>query len=575
MVSLQQPNLPKAKLFRSFQKIIRKSIRLLYKFFKNTVSMIRGVFFLSYQKASVASDYVAAKNGMSPSRFIRVMVYYTIFLLLITGIVQPNFLDFDLDSGVPVIASIALAQQVAKDQQDWSLQFESLLTDSVDDQRLIYTIKPGESIWTIAKQFGTSTKELLIANDLVDANVVRPWQKLIISYSKTQLIYEVENPISVTEFSSEYDLELEELMSLNFISDENKILNLWDQLLIDLSIPEAQRKWLYQKPEYETPQELLELEEKSTTDIVLWDDFMEDDAIVSLENEDDVVFDESAVGQKVISAEETTNNFDENELRQLQEIKNKEMEAARREEERLQAARNAAKPDPVVSYSNPAPSNTQQPLPVQQRVIEATAISPQCKSNQCLYKWKCRYLPANAECAWDSFWEAWTCRSWYVEYASQCITKDAYDKKKRAEAARAVTKPAKHWIVSQRYFNPYNDWYGNGRAWWHCTHGAGRRRWKNYGIMTNRRWNGGKWYYNASAAGRQVWQNPEVWAIFSTKWAAENWRYGHVWIVTQIDRKSGSMMVVDMNYVWQYTFSQRRVPIRMPWLIGFIYPRKK
>jgi len=472
--------------------------------------------------------------------------------------------------GNSIVASVVFAQQIADEQQDWSLQFEKLLTETWEDNRLVYTVSPWESLWSIARQFATSTKELLKANNITDKNLLRPWQKIVISYAENQLIYEIEESSSLTDFAELYELNIEELMSLNFLANADYRLQEWDQLLLDISIPEAQRKNLYQKPEYETPEELLALDIPFVAD-----DFEEpvDEQIVDvfvpvIENWD--------VNQKIISAEETTNTFDTEEQRKIQEIRNKEIAAEQailakqKEDEESKKAQN------VIADTKPVVSTVPvQQVPVQQKIIEAQATSSQCGSNKCFYKWKCRNLPANASCAESSVSEARTCKPWYKEYASQCVTNAIYEKKKEIEKAEAITKPAKYGVVSQRYFNPSADWYNNGWARWHCTHGAGRRRWKNYGIMTNRRWNGGKWYYNASAAWWQVGQTPEVWAIFSTQWAAQNGRYWHVGVVTQVDRASGSMMVVDMNYVWKATFSQRRVSIKMPGLIGFIYPRKK
>lgn len=163
----------------------------------------------------------------------------------------------------------------------------------------------------------------------------------------------------------------------------------------------------------------------------------------------------------MITAEETTNNFDENEQRIYQEIKNQELEAIRAEETRKEAERQA---DAPVAVSQPTAAPRATPAQPQQRVIEATATSSSCGSNKCSYNGKCYVLPNNASCSAASAGEAWTCRAGYVEYGGSCITKTEYDKKKKAQAVPKVTKPAKHGIVSQRYFNPYNDGYGNGRA---------------------------------------------------------------------------------------------------------------
>ena len=562
MWSLYTPNFKKSvSLFRRITKNLKKKIRALTKKISKVSS--------SWQKIIGSYAWIIYKN--TSSRMIRLLTYYTIFLVLVVWIVQPQLLQFHIwEWRDPIVASVVFAQQIAGEQQDWSLQFEKLLTDTWEDNRLVYTVQPGESVWSIAKQFATSTKELLNANDLDDVNLLRPGQKIIISYAKNQLIYEVEEWSTLQDFSRTYDLDINELMNLNFISDVSHELQVGDQILLDISVPEAQRKNLYQKPIYETPEELLD---------PIVEEALVEDSIDVLNNQVNAyeLKDGDEFSQKIISAEETTNSFDTQEQRLIQEIKNREIAAAQALLDEQKAKERLEKS--LSRRENNASSQTPDPAirtdaPVQQRVIEARSEITQCWSNKCSYKWKCRILPANAVCSeWWS--EAWTCNAWFKEYSSQCISNTAYERKKEIERQKTITKPAKHWIVSQRYFNPSADWYNNGWAWGHCTHGAGRRWWKNYGIMTNWRGNWGKRYYNASAAWRQVWQTPEVWAIFSTKWAAENGWYGHVWIVTQVDWSSWSMMVVDMNYVWKATFSQRWVPIKMPWLIWFIYPRKK
>lgn len=196
----------------------------------------------------------------------------------------------------------------------------------------------------------------------------------------------------------------------------------------------------------------------------------------------------------------------------------------------------------------------------------------ECDVNQCLHDGNCWALPENAYCSPSDPKNAWICKEGFTDTGKACIPQEA--EKPAAKKASQGTKAGN--IVSQWYFNPYNEGYSNGWGGGHCTHYAGYYWWKEYGISTNWRGNAWAWYKNASAAGWAVGQTPEIGSIVVMKnGVGGRSSYGHVGVVISIDWDNGEMLIEDMNYVGRYIVSQHWVDMysdKNP-IIGYIYPR--
>ncbi len=553
----------------------------------------------------------------------------TILFVLWLVILQPN--RFKIETKKNIAGSVVYAQISEKwnAENDGSVKFDLFIPGSNEEGEIVYEVKAWDTLSEIAKTFWTTTNQLIEVNGMNDANDLQPGQKLDISNAGDDIIYNVESEVVVADFAANYDLDLKEVIELNYFPGEDFILVEGQQLFLNLTREQAELKDLWQTPEYVRPAWLVEdlpedflvkdAEEGSWSlvDTLIgaitwwasgeWETQIDSDVEEELTDIEKLI-DQGEPQQRVISAVDTTNQLEEQELALLEAITQAKNEEERKKleaekkilEEKLVKERAANKAreeaaeaeaiqaevvqevitaeqttDQIDEANAPEPEPTPEPV---QEVITAEETTQKieqitsCGENKCLHKGKCRSIPSNAYCTPDDNQNAWKCEEGYVDTRRSCVEEKKYEE----QTSNRWTQPKKSGTIAQRYFNPYNDGYGNGWGAGHCTHYSWWYRWKHYGIMTNWRWNGGQRYWNASAAWRQVGKNPEVWAIFvADSGSGRRSSYGHVWIVIKVDWASNSILVEDMNYAGRYIVTQRWMSMNEAGLIWYVYPRKK
>lgn len=93
-----------------------------------------------------------------------------------------------------------------------------------------YEVKQGETISTIAEDFGVSTNTILWANDISRNSVIQPGQEIIILPTSGTL-HLVEKGDTVSTIAEKYEADLEEIISYNELENENDIF-IGDVLLV-------------------------------------------------------------------------------------------------------------------------------------------------------------------------------------------------------------------------------------------------------------------------------------------------------------------------------------------------------
>lgn len=477
--------------------------------------------------------------------------------------------------------------------QEWTndaeIQFEHLISFDNEKNSITYTVSPWDTLSGIAKLFGTTSQAIKNVNALW-TDILRVWQKLIIGYEKS-IIYQVKETQTVQEFADRYDISMEDLLTLNYFEDEMYMLNEWQEIFLPLNKIEAERKGLLPRKKFV----MLDLKEDDGPDSLdllaqVKPSWSGEQIIISPEQtaqhleqleqakkeaelarkkaEELAKQAQEAAAEAKRQAEEAQKQEED---RKAEEARRAQEEAERKAEEARKAQEEAERKAAILRKAEEEDRQRREQEKLQQQKDLAASCAAQDK---CYHDMKCWTKPAHAVCSPEDPDNAWLCEEWYIDTWRSCITKN--DHNKRTATATAPKKSS--WALKQRYFNPYDYGYSNGRWWGHCTHYAWYIWWSKLGISTNWRWNAKHWYNNASAAWWQVGQTPEVNSIVVMKYGSQWWNgYGHVWIVIDIDRGSRQVLIEDMNYVGRYIVSQHWIDMdsTVNPIIWYVYPRKK
>ncbi len=510
---------------------------------------------------------------------------WTILILCIFSliIIQPDkFAVAYKPSNDSVYAAYADLLQQADQQDDGALHFETLVVGGDQDPQLIYIVRAGDTLSDIAKTFGTTTTAIMEANGMKNPSELRAGKRITITY-KEGVIHEIKKSTSIEQFAKEYNLNLDDLLTLNYIDDPKAPLQVGQQIFLDLNRVEAEEKGLVEKREFQALDlgwdEVMADSDQPEQPIAM---NMPDEKPIDnsntdgkIDNQDDEVLMEQAPrvdnNQQIITAEQTEQHLknlssqkEQAKIAHEEAQKAAEREAQDREQQQITKKANAAAA--VAQAKAEAEKINQQEAKKQ----EEAGIT--CEPDQCLHDGVCWNRPENAYCTPEDGENAWICKEGFTDTGKACVVQES-----EKSVQKKVPFNDKIWkIVKQRYFNPYKAGYNNGWGGWYCTHYAGYYRWKEYGISTNWRGNARQWYKNASAAGWAVGQTPEIGSIIVMRNGVGGWSsYGHVGIVISIDWDNSEILIEDMNYVGRYIASQHWISMDSTTnpIIGYIYPR--
>ena len=84
-------------------------------------------------------------------------------------------------------------------------------------------------------------------NNIGNASI-RPGQKLIVTDEQEGFVYSMKNKTTIRVFAELYGLNLEDLMTLNYIQDDTEILQEGQEIFINISDRDAKNKGL-QEPD--------------------------------------------------------------------------------------------------------------------------------------------------------------------------------------------------------------------------------------------------------------------------------------------------------------------------------------
>ncbi|MDR0860087.1 MAG: LysM peptidoglycan-binding domain-containing protein [Candidatus Peribacteria bacterium] len=114
--------------------------------------------------------------------------------------------------------------------------FKTTIDETDDGVVVQYIVQPGDSLESIATEFGTTVSNLKKINDLKS---IKAGQKLIVTNEEDGIIYTVRETQNIKVFANKYNLNLEDLMTLNYILDDTEILQKGQEVFINVSAEKA------------------------------------------------------------------------------------------------------------------------------------------------------------------------------------------------------------------------------------------------------------------------------------------------------------------------------------------------
>ena len=120
---------------------------------------------------------------------------------------------------------------------DWSTEMAWVIT---------YIVQKWDTLSKIATNFWTTVSQIKKINWI--SWPIQLGQKLIITTEENWLLYTIPEKINVLVFANKYSLDIEDLMSLNYIQDETEMLQEWQEVFLPITIEQSYEVGLMERP---------------------------------------------------------------------------------------------------------------------------------------------------------------------------------------------------------------------------------------------------------------------------------------------------------------------------------------
>ena len=123
--------------------------------------------------------------------------------------------------------------------KDVTINMDTLTTtfdETADGVVVHYIVQEGDTLETIAAEFGITVSNLKKINGIKS---VKPWDKIIVTNEEDGIIYTVRETQNIKVFANKYNLNLEDLMTLNYILDDTEMLQKGQEVFINVSAESA------------------------------------------------------------------------------------------------------------------------------------------------------------------------------------------------------------------------------------------------------------------------------------------------------------------------------------------------
>ena len=118
-----------------------------------------------------------------------------------------------------------------------NLDAMSISMDETTDLAVVqYIVQDWDSLESIATEFWTTVSNLKKINWI---SSIKPGQKIVVTNEEDGILYKVREKQNIKVFANKYGLDLQDLMTMNYITDDSEILYEWQEIFINLSEEKA------------------------------------------------------------------------------------------------------------------------------------------------------------------------------------------------------------------------------------------------------------------------------------------------------------------------------------------------
>lgn len=118
--------------------------------------------------------------------------------------------------------------------------------DNQDNGVIQYVVQQGDNLFKIASTFGTTVSAIKKSNNLQWEATLG--QTLKIANNDDGIIYTIPEKTNIVVFANKYNLNIQDLMTLNYLQDETDLLSPWQEIFINISKEKAYELALLEKP---------------------------------------------------------------------------------------------------------------------------------------------------------------------------------------------------------------------------------------------------------------------------------------------------------------------------------------
>ncbi len=119
--------------------------------------------------------------------------------------------------------------------------------DTTNNGMIQYTIQEWDSLLKIASVFWTTVSSIEKENNLKNTNLLS-WQVLKITEDVDGIFYTIQDKINVLVFANTYNLNLQDIMTLNYVQDETELFTAWQDIFLNITKEKAYDIWLLERP---------------------------------------------------------------------------------------------------------------------------------------------------------------------------------------------------------------------------------------------------------------------------------------------------------------------------------------